>query len=163
MAVRPPPPAPPPTPGGGGWTPGVDDVEAAVADASAQALDGAIDAAFSGNTAGLDAAVRRLHLNAVDAGQLVGAALRHAVALQRAKLGGPPGAAPPFRGAMPPRRKSAMEQQVAALGIDMLGRTVVRLGDALGQIRREPRLAEQHAVRALWTVALAARPRQRGR
>ena len=142
---------------------GVDDVEAAVADASAQAQDNTIDAAFSGDTGGLDAAVRRLHLNAVDAGQLVSAALRHAVMLQRAKLGGAAGAAWPARAAVPPRRKAAMEQQIAALGVDMLGRTVVRLGDALGQIRREPRLAEQHAIRALWTVALAARPRQRGR
>ena len=142
----------------------VEDVEAAVADASAQASDNAIDAAFSGDTAALDDAIKRLHLSPVDAGLLLGAALRHATMLHRAKLSGGPGGegghGAPFRGGVSPRRKALIDRQVAALGADVLGRTIIRLGDAIGQVRRDPRLAEDHAARALWSVALAARPRK---
>ena len=141
----------------------VEDVEAAVADASAQASDTAIDAAFSGDTAALDEAIKRLHLNPVDAGLLLGAALRHATMLQRAKLSGPAGESghgAPFRGGVSPRRKTLIDRQIAALDADVLGRAIIRLGDAIGQVRRDPRLAEDHAARALWTVALAARPRK---
>ena len=141
----------------------VEDVEAAVADASAQATDDAIDAAFSGNAGALDAAVQRAHLGPVDAGLLLGAALRHATMLHRAKLSGPgEGGAMGFRGGFSPRRKVAIDRQVANWSTDALGRTMVRLGEAVALVRRDPRLAEDHAVRALWTVALAARPK-RGR
>lgn len=136
----------------------VEHVVAAVADASIQANDDALDAAFGGDMAGLDAAMRKLHLGPVEAGLLLGAALRHAVALHRAKLAGPGGDSP-FRFGLPPRRKAAIDRQLAALGIDALARTVVRLGEGIALVRREPRLAVDHATRALWTVALSARPR----
>ena len=133
-------------------------VEQAVADASAQANDDAVDAAFEGNIAGLDLAVGKLHLGPVEAGLLLGAALRHAAALHRAKLAGPDGESP-FRFGVAPRRKAAIDRQLASLGVDALARTIVRLGEGIGQVRREPRLAVDHAVRALWTVAQSARPR----
>ena len=142
---------------------GVEDVEAAVADASAQASDNAIDAAFSGDTEALDSAIQRLHLSPVDAGQILGSALRHATMLHRAKLSVPgETGSMPFRGGFSPRRKAAIDRQAAALGADALARTIIRLGEAVALVRREPRLAQNHAVRALWTVALAARPK-RGR
>ncbi len=134
-----------------------DHVVEAVADASAQANDDAIDAAFAGDMAGLDGALAKLHLGPVEAGLLLGAALRHANALHRAMLAGPAAEAP-FRFG-PPRRRAAIERQMAALGSDMLARTIVRLGESLGLVRREPRLAVDHAARALWTVAMSARPR----
>ena len=134
-------------------------VEQAVADASAQANDDAVDAAFAGDLAALDLAVGKLHLGPVEAGLLLGAALRHATALHRAKLVGSEGESSPFRFGLSPRRKSAVDRQLAAVDADALARTIVRLGDGIGQVRREPRLAVDHAVRALWTVALSARRR----
>lgn len=134
-----------------------DHVVEAVADASAQANDDAVDAAFGGDMNGLDAAIGKLHLGPVEAGLLLGAALRHANALHRAVLAGP-GAETPFRFG-PPRRKVAIERQMAALGSDALARTIVRLGEAIALVRREPRLAVDHAARALWTIATSARPR----
>ena len=136
----------------------VDHVLAAVADASVQANDDALDAAFLGDMPGLDAALNKLHLGPVEAGLLLGAALRHATALHRAKLSGP-GGDQPFRFGLSPRRRAAVERQLALLGPDALARTIVRLGEGIALVRREPRLAVDHATRALWTVALAARPR----
>lgn len=136
----------------------VEHVAEAVADASVQANDDAVDAAFGGDMAGLDAALGKLHLGPVEAGLLLGAALRHAVALHRAKLSGPGGESP-FRFGLPPKRKAAVDRQLASLSPDALSRTVVRLGEGIALVRREPRLAVDHATRALWTVALSARPR----
>ena len=139
----------------------VEDVEAAVADASAQASDNAVDAAFSGDMGGLDAAIQRLHLGPVDAGLLLGSALRHATVLHRAKLSGSgDGGSMPFRGGFSPRRKAAIDRQVASLDADALGRTIIRLGEAVALVRRDPRLAKDQAVRALWTIASAARPKR---
>ena len=142
----------------GGEAVTADHVLEAVADASVQANDDAIDAAFGGDMAGLDAALGKLHLGAVEAGLLLGAALRHAVALHRAKLSGPGGESP-FRFGLSPKRKAAVDRQLALLAPEALARTIVRLGDAIALVRREPRLAVDHATRALWTVALSARPR----
>ncbi len=130
----------------------------AVADASVQANDDAVDAAFAGDMAALDAAMKKLHLGPVEAGLLLGAALRHAGALHKAKLAGPGGDSP-FRFGLSPKRKAAVERQLAGLGPDALARNVVRIGEGIGLVRREPRLAVDHATRVLWAVALSARPR----
>ena len=135
-----------------------DHVTGAVADASVQANDDAIDAAFGGDMAGLDAAMNKLHLGPVEAGLLLGAALRHATALHRAKLAGPGGESP-FRFGLPPRRKVAVDRQIATANPDALARTIVRLGEGIALVRRELRLAVDHATRVLWAVALSSRPR----
>ncbi|WP_237477356.1 DNA polymerase III subunit delta [Lichenibacterium dinghuense] len=130
----------------------------AVADASVQANDDAVDAAFSGDMASLDAAMNKLHLGPVEAGLLLGAALRHGSALHKAKLAGPGGDSP-FRFGLSPKRKAAVERQLAAIGPDALARNIVRIGEGIALVRREPRLAVDHATRVLWAVALSARPR----
>ena len=130
----------------------------AVADASVQANDDAVDAAFAGDMPALDAAMNKLHLGAVEASLLLGAALRHASALHRAKLAGPGGDSP-FRFGLSPKRKAAVDRQLAALGPDALARNIVRIGEGIGLVRREPRLAVDHATRVLWAVALSARSR----
>ncbi len=135
-----------------------DHVVEAVADASVQANDDAIDAAFCGDMPALDAAMNKLHLGAVEAGLLLGAALRHATALHRAKLAGPGGDSP-FRFGLSPKRKAAVERQLARLGPDALARNIVSLGEGIALVRREPRLAVDHATRVLWGVALPSRPR----
>ncbi len=130
----------------------------AVADASVQAVDDALDAAFCGDMPGLDAAMNKLHLGSVEAGLMLGAALRHAAALHRAKLTGPGGDSP-FRFGLSPKRRVAVERQLAALSPDALARNIVRIGEGIALVRREPRLAVDHATRVLWAVALSSRPR----
>ena len=133
----------------------VDHVEAIVADASALVLDHAIDGAFAGDVVALETTTERLFAESGDVNQLLGSALRHASALHRARIaldtgGGGDGG---FYG---PRRALA-DRQLRLWDAGRLARAVTLLGDAVGRARREPRLAQAIAVRALWTVALAAR------
>ncbi len=136
----------------------VDHVEAIVADASALVLDHAIDGAFRGAFAAVEATTEKVFAETGDVNMLLGAALRHATALHRARLasdGG--GEAAGFYGA----RRAAAEQQLRMWDAPRLAKAVTVLGEAVGRARREPRLAEAIAVRALWSVALAARSKDR--
>ena len=133
---------------------GVADVEAIVADASALVLDHAVDGAFGGDVVAVETTTERLFAENGDVNQLLGAALRHASALHRAAAGGGDG---PFYGP----RKAAAQAQLRRWSEPRLGRAVAVLGEAVGRARREPRLAQAIAVRALWTVALAARGGER--
>jgi DNA polymerase-3 subunit delta len=129
---------------------GIADVEAIVADASALVLDHAVDGAFGGDVTAVETTTERLFAENGDVNQLLGAALRHASALHRAASGGGEGS---FYGA----RKALAQAQLRKWSEPRLGRAVAVLGEAVGRARREPRLAQAIAVRALWTVALAAR------
>lgn len=132
---------------------GVAHVEAIVADASTLVLDQAIDGAFKGAFAAVEATTERLFAENADVNQLLGAALRHATALHRARVamdGG--GSDSGFYG---PRRALA-EQQLRLWNARRLADAVTALGEAVGRARREPRLAQAIAVRALWAVAFAA-------
>lgn len=128
-------------------------VEAIVTDASALMLDHAIDGAFSGAYADVEAKTERLFAENSDVNQLLGAALRHATALHRARIamdaGGGDGG---FHGS----RRAPAEQQLRRWDAPRLARAITVLGDAVGIGRREPRLARAIAVRALWAVASAA-------
>lgn len=125
-------------------------VEAIVADASALVLDKAIDGAFRGDCAAIESTTERVFQENADVNMLLSSALRHATALHRARIGeGGEG----FYGA----RRAAAEQQLRLWDANRLSRAVAVLADAIGKARREPRLAQAIAVRALWTVALAAR------
>ena len=126
------------------------DIEAVVADASALVLDHAVDGAFAGDVVAVETTTERLFAESGDVNQLLGAALRHASALHRAAAGGGEG---PFYGP----RKALAQAQLRRWSEPRLGRAVAVLGEAVGRARREPRLAQAIAVRALWTVALAAR------
>ena len=131
-------------------------VEAIVADASALVLDYAVDGAFRGTFAAVEATTEKVFAETGDVNVLLGAALRHASALHRARLamdGGGYDTGGGFYGA----RKAAAEQQLRLWDAGRLAKAVSVLGDAIGRARREPRLAQAIAVRALWAVALAAR------
>lgn len=132
----------------------VDHVEAIVADASALVLDHAIDGAFSGTFAAIEATTERAFGESGDVNGLLGAALRHGTALHRARVamdgGGGGGGPDGFFGS----RRAAAERQLALWDAARLAKAVTALGDAVGRARREPRLAQAIAVRALWTVAL---------
>ena len=136
----------------------VDHVEAIVADASALVLDHAIDGAFVGDVVALETTTERLFAESGDVNQLLGSALRHASALHRARIAIDTGGSGDG-GFYGPRRALA-DRQLRLWDSGRLAKVVTLLGDAVGRARREPRLAQAIAVRALWTVALAARGRE---
>ncbi len=133
-------------------------VEAIVADASALVLDHAVDGAFSGDVVAVETTTERLFAENGDVNQLLGSALRHASALHRARVAIDAGGS--GDGAFYGPRRAVAQQQLRQWNTPRLGRAVTVLGDAVGRARREPRLAQAIAVRALWTVALAARGRE---
>ncbi|RFB78035.1 DNA polymerase III subunit delta [Methylovirgula sp. 4M-Z18] len=140
------------------------DVEAIVTDASALSVDTAIDGAFSGQYGSIDETAARVWMEGGDPGVLIGTALRHAISLHRARLdidGGKPleGA---LMSAMPRlfwKRKATVQRQLNGWSETKLARAIAILAEAVGRARREPRLGEVIAVRALWAVALAAKSR----
>ncbi|MBV9221934.1 MAG: DNA polymerase III subunit delta [Methylobacteriaceae bacterium] len=139
----------------------LDDVETIVADASAVALDAAIDGAYLGNVATIEATVARVFAEGGDPGVLVGAALRHGLALHRARLdldgGRPVGEVIDSGGrfGLYFKRRQAFESQVQRWSAAKLARAIDALADAIAKCRLEPRLGEAIAARALWAVALA--------
>ena len=138
---------------------GVADIEAVVADASALVLDHAVDGAFGGDVTAVESTTERLFAENGDVNQLLGSALRHASALHRARVAMDSGGA--GDGAFYGPRKALAQAQLRRWNEQRLGRAVAILGEAVGRARREPRLAQAIAVRALWTVALAARGGER--
>ncbi len=134
-------------------------VEAIVADASALVVDHAVDGAFRGAFAAIEHTAERLFGESADVNALLGAALRHAVALHRARLAMDAGARPGEAGGFYGPRRAVAEQQLRLWDATRLAKMVVALNDAVGRARREPRLAQAIAMRALWTVALGARSR----
>lgn len=135
----------------------VADVEAIVADASALVVDHAVDGAFNGAFAAIEKTTERMFGESGDVNHLLAAALRHATALHRARVlrdtGGGGSGGSEFYGP----RKTTAEQQLRQWDADRLTKAVGTLADAVGRARREPRLAQAIAVRALWAVALASR------
>lgn len=128
-------------------------VTAIVADASSLALDAAINGAFEGDFAAVEKTAERVFLEGGDYNLLLGAALRHAIALHRARLDAETG-----RGAGENyRRGAAFDRQVRSWTSEKLARGISALSQAIGKARREPALAELIAVRGLWAVALAAK------
>ncbi len=137
------------------------DVEAVVGDVSALAMDGVVDGAFAGRFAVLDRAWTRLAAEGLDAGVVIGAALRHALQLLR------------WRAAMEADRRAAGEvvperalhfsrrdgvlRQLTGWTTAALGAAVDDLSRAQLAVRRQPALARETARQALWSVATAAR------
>jgi DNA polymerase-3 subunit delta len=143
----------------------LDDVAAVVTDASEQAVDGVLDAAFAGRTPDVETEFVRARGSVGSAGAIISAAIRHVANLHKMKLsieggdsvewamkrGGPPvhfsreklvGEA--LRGWSPPRLLRAMEQ-LAEASLDM---------------RRNSALAEVIAQRTLLSIAVGARRRE---
>lgn len=136
----------------------VEHVEAIVADASALALDKAIDGAFEGDFAAVEGTAERVFSEGGDYNVLLGAALRHATLLHRMRLDAEAGrSATPTPGFGGFRRTATLDRHVRAWSSPKLARAIEILSQAIGKARREPVLADMITVRALWTVALAAR------
>jgi len=132
----------------------LDHVEQAVSDASMLVLDKAIDGAFEGKFKAVEETAARVFAEGGDANMLLGMALRHALSLHKARLdfdksGGRDGQRPSFG------RMAALDKQMRASPAPQLARAVNILSEAVGRVRREPRLSDAIAIRALWAVALA--------
>ncbi len=142
----------------------LDHVEAIVSDAAGLMLDDAVNGAFDGDFTALESGARRALTQGADVNQLLAAALRHAMSLRRAKLdveAGGRGGVSEFRG--PPRARAAFDAHLRAWRADKLARAVDILAEAIAKARLQPKLGEAIALRALWSVALAARAKPAGR
>ena len=138
------------------------DVEAIVSDAAPSALDDALDSAFSGDQGAVEATVSRYFADGGDPSVLVGAAARRAMTLHRLRLEVDDGRSldAAIQGLylrMPPMRRPALARQVGHWPAAKLGRLSVSLRAAAEKVRRDARMAEITATRALWAIASSAR------
>ncbi len=136
----------------------LDHVAAIVSDASNLIIGEAVDAAFDGGFAALDARLRHIFAGASDYHVLLAAALRHALDLHRAlrdaaeapgRRGGTGFAGTGFK------QKDAFERHLRAWTQPRLGRAIDTLAEAVARTRREQKLGPSLAARALWTIAHA--------
>jgi len=140
----------------------LDDVIAVVADASALALDGIVDAAFAGRSADLETLFAKARSGGTPTSVIVGAALRQAAQLHRARLAVEAGGSASEASASmsPPvhfRRKAAVETALTSWTSARLERAMAQLAEAALNTRQRPMLADAIGERALLSVAGAAR------
>jgi DNA polymerase III subunit delta len=138
----------------------LDHVAAIVSNASSLVAAKAVNAAFEGDLAALDAGLRTLATSS-DHHLLLAAALRHAMDLHRVRTGaaeaqGGRGAPYEFAGAGF-GQKDAFERHLRVWTQTSLGRAIGILSEAIARTRREPKLGPAAAERALWTIAQSAR------
>lgn len=133
----------------------VEHIEAIVADASALALDKAIDGAFEGDFTAIEETAERVFSEGGDYNALLGAALRHATLLHRMRLDAETGGAGAQGGFG--FRRATLDKHMRQWTSAKLARAIAILSQAIGKARREPALSEMITVRALWSVALAAK------
>jgi DNA polymerase-3 subunit delta len=137
-------------------------IEAIVTDASSVSLDAAVDGAFGGDYRAIDATAERLYADGGEPVVLLAAALRQAILLHRAKLEMVAGrsageALEALRGRFFFKRKALVERHLRQWSAERLLGAIGLLAATIGRARREPRLAGMLTVRALWSLARAAR------
>ena len=135
----------------------LDHVAAIVCDASNLLAGEAVNAAFDGGFAALDARLRHVFAGASDYHALLAVALRHALDLHRARRDAEEGPreGSGFAGAGF-KQKEAFERHLRAWTRPSLGRAIDTLADAVASARREPKLGPSLAARTLWTIARTA-------
>ena len=140
------------------------DVVAVVADASALALDGVIDATFAGETRDVETEFGKARAGGSSPAAIVSAAIRQVANLHKMKLAVEGGDSIEWamkRGA-PPVHFSREKDVGAALRVwtpPRLLRTMAQLADASLDMRRNSALAEAIAQRTLLSIAMSARRR----
>ncbi|MGH6856165.1 MAG: DNA polymerase III subunit delta, partial [Methylocella sp.] len=141
----------------------LDHVAAIVCDASNLIAGEAVNAAFDGGFAALDARLRHIFAGASDYHALLAAALHHALDLHRARRDAEeaPREGSGFASAGF-RQKEAFERHLRAWTRERLGRAIDTLAEAVARARREPKLGPSLAARALWTIAHTARSKTAG-
>ncbi len=143
----------------------LDDVRAAVADASEQALDGVIDAAFAGETRDVETEFGKARAGGSSPAAIVSAAIRQVANLHKMKLAVESGDSIDFammRGAPPVHftRKKEVEAALRVWSPPRLLRAMEQLADASLDMRRNSALAEAIAQRTLLSLAVSARRRE---
>lgn len=147
----------------------LDDVNAAVADASALALDETIDAAFLGKVDELDEQAERVFSTYNSAEVLVSAGLRHAMQLHSAchlsangeKQDNAIGKSFGYR--IHFSRKPNLARQLSQWTTSNAMKAISTFSHVSLEVRQQPDLARNIAVRALWSIALLARNKARAR
>ena len=140
----------------------IDDVVAVVADASALALDGIIDAAFAGRPQDVEVQFAKAQAAGTHPNAIIGAALRQVLQFDKARLSMDDGV--PVERALgavvPPvhfRRKALVERALATWTVARLEKVMAQLAEAALETRRRPALADAIVERALLSIATAAR------
>jgi DNA polymerase-3 subunit delta len=131
-------------------------IEAVVGDTAQREQAALVDAVFAGRLPVLDLTQAKLVSEGLDPGVMLGAVLRHALALLKARQGLDSG-----RGArdavaamrLPFPRLAAAEAAVNAWSTEKLTEAVGVLGTAMLAVRRDGEVARPTAARALWTLA----------
>jgi DNA polymerase-3 subunit delta len=143
---------------------GLDEVRAVIADASALALDDAIDAAAAGDGAAALTALSKVQAVGTHAAAVLSGAVRHIANLHRLSLEIERGRSisTVIERAQPPihfRRHKRTERALARLTPDDFAQVLVALGKASLAARRQPSLADALAERALLSLARTGRRR----
>jgi len=144
----------------------LDDVLAVVADASALALDGVVDAAFSGRAAETELQLSKALSAGTSAASILSWALRYVAQLHRARLTLDAGedSYSVMRSFVPPvhfSRKSAVEAALGGWSAPRLQRAMEQLADATLNARRTSTLANALAQRTLLIIAQTGRRKDR--
>jgi len=142
----------------------LEDVDAVMSDVSSLATDAVVDAAFGGDRIRLDQGCRRLEAEGASPSVILGAALRHAVALLSAREDMAAGrsvdeAWRSFR--LHFRREAPIKQQLQRWTSPGLRRALSRLQSAVLESRRRAEVAEAIAGQALFEIAAEARAAQK--
>jgi DNA polymerase-3 subunit delta len=142
----------------------VEDVEAIVADAAPSGLDAAIDAALLGDMAGLEASARRYFADGGEAGLLVIFLAARLTLLHKLRLEMEGGRS--FEAAMQtqavrisPSGRAALAKEAERWSSSALSKRLVAAATVAARVRRDPRLADILATRALWSLASGLRAR----
>jgi DNA polymerase-3 subunit delta len=140
----------------------VADVEAIVSDAAPSSLDDAVDDAFLGDYAAIEANANRFFGDGGDPGFLLIAIIRRALMLHRLRLEMDNGrsleaALQSQYVRLSPIRRGALERQATRWSTVKLGRLAASLRTASERVRRDAKMAEITAMRALWAIASSAR------
>jgi DNA polymerase-3 subunit delta len=140
----------------------IEDVEAIVSDAAPSALDDAVDHAFLGDSAAVEATANRYFGDGGDPGSLLRVMVARAMLLHRLRLAMDEGRS--FESAiqaqyvrLSPMRRSALEKQTVRWSALKVGALLRSLRPASANVRRDANLAPAIAMRALWAVASSAR------
>ena len=142
----------------------VEDIEAIVVDAAPSGLDALIDAALLGDMAGLEASASRYFADGGDAGLLVIRLAARLALLHRLRLEMERGR--PFDAAMQtqyvrisPSGRAALAKQAERWSSSALGKRLIAVDALAARVRRDPRLADILATRALWSLVSGLRAR----
>lgn len=138
----------------------VADVAAVVSDASALAVDDIVDAAFAGDTRGLETQLTKARTAGTAAGSIFFAAQRQLAQLHKWRLAIEQGAGFSLDAALPPaqfRRRKSTEAALKTWNAARLSAAMADLAEAALQSRRHSQLDDTIAARALLSIAAKAR------